>query len=85
MLDEVIKTYSSVDSRNKSVFTKARMDISKIVRQVQFNLTATGAAVSGDVITRCFKLIDLLFENWGEAFIEDVAAIYPLIIVSLSC
>lgn len=62
---------------------RVRLDVSKVLKQVQNNLTPQGTSLSGDVITRCFKLVDILFDGWGESFMEEVSALYPIIIVSV--
>lgn len=84
VLDEVIKVYGNIDSKSMSMSQRVRLDVSKVLKQVQCNLTPPiGSSLSGDVITRCFKLVDILFDGWGESFMEDASALYPIVIVRI--
>ena len=64
--------------------SKVRIDIPKILEMVQNNLTSDNKNLSsGEVITRCFKLLDILFDSWPESFMQDLSTLYPIVLVSI--
>lgn len=81
ILDEIKRIYAVVDYTNAS---KISIDIPKILKIIQSNLTSSNPSLSsGDVITRCFKLIDILFDSWPDSFIQDINTLYPIILASV--
>ena len=77
----MLKLYSRVDHKS---YGKLRLEVSKIVKQIQSTLSNPKYATA-DVIVRCFKLIDILFDHVPESFLQDISTLYPMILVNIVC
>ena len=79
-MDDLVKLYDSVDIKNVG---KLKIDIPKVISQVQSNLSNPG--VPSDAVVKCFKLIDVLFDNWPDSFSQDINVLYPVLLVKNIC
>ena len=72
----MLKIYDNVDIKNVG---KMKIDIPKVINQVQTNLS--NPSIPSDAIVKCLKLIDVLFDNWPDSFSQDINVLYPVLLV----